>query len=299
MKRVTKRFLDYLRNEKSASPATVKGYGEDLQKFIQFVQQQHGKDVLPGDVTRDMVREFVSFLGETGFGGKNGASSRARKLATLRSFFRFAHQEGLVRDNPAAEISITRSREKEPPFLSEEEYIRLVKTTQRCKNAFQAKRDHAIISLFLATGARLSELIGLDTRDVDFKQKSIKLLRKGGEVQTLPLSDELIKSLREYMRVRRRRTCSRALFISARDRRIGHSTVWRLVKKLCEQARIRKRRLGPHILRHTFATALLSKGENLRNIQTLMNHKSLATTARYLHTQDVELVKAVNKISLS
>ena len=181
MKKVTKRFLDYLKNEKSASPATVRGYGEDLHKFIQFVQQRHGKDVLPGDVTRDMVREFVSFLSETGFGGKNGASSRARKLATLRSFFRFAHQEGLIRDNPAAEISITRLREKEPPFLSEEEY----------------------------------------------------------------------------------------------------------------------RRLGPHILRHTFATALLSKGENLRNIQTLMNHKSLATTAKYLHTQDVELVKAVNKISLS
>ncbi len=299
MKRVTKRFLDYLKNEKNASSATVKGYGDDLQKFIQFVEQRHGKDVLPGDVTRDMVREFVSFLGETGFGRKNGPSSRARKLATLRSFFRFAHQEGLIRDNPAAEISITRSREKEPPFLSEEEYRRLLRITQRDRSMFQAKRNHAIISLFLATGARLSELIGLDIGDVDFKQKSVKLLRKGGDEQTLPLSDELIRSLREYMPLRRRRTCSRALFISTRNRRIGHSTVWRLVKKLCEQARIRKQRMGPHVLRHTFATALLSKGENLRNIQTLMNHKSLATTAMYLHTRDVELMKAVNKISLS
>lgn len=299
MKRVAKRFLDYLVNEKNASPATVTGYGEDLKKFIRFVEERHGKDVLPGDVTRDMIREFVSFLGETGFGGKNGPSSRARKLATIRSFFRFAYQEGLTRDNPAAEVSITRSREKEPPFLSEEEYRRLLRVTRRGKNPFRAKRDYAIVSLFLGTGARLSELVGLDTRDVDFKQKSVRLLRKGGEVQTLPLSDELVRSLQEYLYLKRKRTCSKALFISTRNRRIAHSTVWRMVNKACEQARIRKLRLGPHVLRHTFATALLSKGENLRNIQTLMNHKSLATTARYLHTHDVELVKAVNKITLS
>ncbi len=299
MKRVAKRFLDYLRNEKNASPTTVTGYGEDLKKFIFFVGERHGKDVLPGDVTRDMIREFVSFLGATGFGRKNGPSSRARKLATIRSFFRFAYQEGLVRNNPAAEISITRSREKEPPFLSEEEYRRLLRVTQRGKNTFRAKRDYAIVSLFLGTGARLSELVGLNTRDVDFKEKSVRLLRKGGEVQTLPLSDELVNSLQEYLPLKRKRTCSKVLFISTRNRRIAHSTVWRLVNKLCEQARIHKLRLGPHILRHTFATALLSKGENLRNIQTLMNHKSLATTARYLHTHDVELVKAVNKITLS
>lgn len=299
MRRVAKRFLGYLVNEKNASPATIKGYSRDLQKFIQFVQERHGRHILPGDITRDMVREFLNFLGETGFGGKNSPASRARKLATLRSFFRFAHQEGLIRDNPAADISISRSREKEPAFLSKEEYGRLLKATQRCRSIFQAKRDRAIICLFLATGARLSELVTLNVGDIDFKRKSVKLFRKGGEEQILPLSDELISSLRDYMRLRRRRARTRALFISTRNRRIDHSTVWHLVRKHSGQARIRKDRLGPHILRHTFATTLLSNGENLRNIQALMNHKSLATTTRYLHTQDVELVKAVNKISLS
>ena len=110
----------------------------------------------------------------------------------------------------------------------------------------------------------------------------------------------LVKLLiKEYMCLRKRRACTRALFISSRNQRIDQSTVWYMVRKHSQEARIRKDRLGPHILRHTFATTLLFKGENLRNIQALMNHKSLATTARYLHTQDVELVKAVNKISLS
>ena len=298
MRRVTKRFLDYLKSEKNFSPATVKAYKADLHKFVQFVQKRNVRYVLPGDVTREMIREFLSFLGETGFRGKNCASSRARKLATIRSFFRFAHQEGLVRDNPAAEISIPQSREKEPSFLSEEEYRRLLKTTLKCKNAFRAKRDHAILSLFLATGARLSELVALNIGDINLKGKSVKLLRKGGEEQRVPLSDELIASLLGYLCLRRRRARTRAFFISSRNRRIEHSTVWHLVKRHSREARIWKRRLGPHLLRHTFATTLLSNGENLRNIQVLMNHKSLATTARYLHTRDIELVKAVNNIHL-
>ena len=299
MRRVTKRFLDHLKSEKNFSQATVKAYKADLQKFVQFVQERNGRYLLPGDVTREMIREFLSFLGDIGFKGKNCASSRGRRLATIRSFFRFAHQERLVRDNPASEISIPQSREKEPAFLSEEEYRRLLKATFKCKNVFRAKRDHAILSFFLATGARLSELVALDVGDINLKQKSAKLLRKGGEEQRVPLSDELIASLLEYLCLRRRRTQTRAFFISSRNCRIEHSTVWHLVKRHSRAAKIRKRRLGPHLLRHTFATTLLSNGENIRNIQVLMNHKSLATTARYLHTRDIELVKAVNKIHLS
>jgi integrase/recombinase XerC len=205
----------------------------------------------------------------------------------------------LIRENPASKISIAHSREKEPPFLSEQEYKSLLKATEKCRGVFQSKRDHAVLSLFLATGARLGELVALNVGDIDFEQETVKLSRKGGETQTLPLSDELIRSLREYLRLRRKRTRTNALFISTRNRRIHRSTVWHLVRRYSAEARIRKSRLGPHILRHTFATTLLFKGENLRNIQALMNHKSLTTTARYLHTQDVELAKAVNKISLA
>ncbi len=299
MKRVAKRFLHYLANERNASPATVKGYRRDLNLFIDFLRAHHGRGLLPGDITKDMVREYLNFLGETGYRRKNSPTSRARKLCTLRSFFNYVHREGLCRENPAAEISIPRRGGKEPSFLTEQEYKRLLAASRHCATPFLSKRDHAMISLFLATGARLGELVGLDVGDVDLKQKIAKFSRKGGGEQILPLSDEVVTTLRAYMKLRQKRTRSWALFISARNRRISPSTVWYMVKKHGEAARIRKKRLSPHILRHTFATTLLSKGENLRNIQTLMNHKSLATTTRYLHTQDAELVKAVNKISLS
>ena len=299
MRTVAKRFLDYLKKEKNASPATVTGYGKDLQKFIGFLEERYGKRFLPGDVTKEMIREYLNFLGETGFRYKNSPASRGKRLSTIRSFFRFAYQEGLIRDNPAAEIAVRRTCQKEPAFLTEDEYKRLLRVSQSSSDDFQAKRDYAMISLFLGTGARLSELVGINMRDLDFKQKTVRLLRKGGDWQTLPLSDELIVRLKAYIRVRREKVRgSKALFISTQNKRIHNGTVWYLVRGYCRKARIRKDRLGPHLLRHTFATTLLGKGENLRNIQALMNHKSLATTARYLHTQDVELVKAVNKISL-
>jgi len=300
MKRVAKRFLEYMKNEKNASPATVRSYEGDLQKFIKFAHQTKGGYVLAGEVTKEMVREFLAFLGEKGYKKKNCAASRARKLATIRSFFRFACREGLIGNNPASEITIARGQQKEAPFLTEEEYKRLLKVTaSNARTAFQRRRDYAIISLFLSTGARLGELVGLDVGDIDIaKQKSVRLRRKGGGEQTLPLSDQIIKTLRDYMRLRRKRARTRALFISSRNRRIDHNTVWHMVKKNCERAKIRKVRIGPHLLRHSFASALLAKGENIQVIRELLNHKSLTTTTRYLHSQDVELSKAVNKISL-
>lgn len=141
--------------------------------------------------------------------------------------------------------------------------------------------------------------MALDVRDIHFKQKTVKLFRKGGEEHIMPLSDELIGTLRGYMKVRRKRTHGKALFVSRKNRRISPGTVWYLVRRYCQKVKIRKDRMGPHMLRHTFATTLLTNGENLRSIQALMNHKSLSTTSRYLHTQDGELVEAVNKISLS
>jgi len=301
MKRVAKRFLEYMKNEKNASPATVRSYEGDLQKFVKFVCQRRGnKYTLAGEVTKEMVREFLAFLGEQGYKKKNCAASRARKLATIRSFFKFACREGLSGNNPASDITVARGAQKEPPFLTEEEYKRLLKVAaSRPRTTFLRRRNHAIISLFLSTGARLSELVGLDVGDLDFTQKSIMFRkRKGGGEQSLPLSDQIIQILKDYMRLRRKRARTRALFISIRNRRIDNNTVWHMVKKNCQEAKIRKVRMGPHTLRHSFASYLLSKGENIRHIQILLNHHSLSTTARYLHTQDVELAKAVNKISL-
>lgn len=134
---------------------------------------------------------------------------------------------------------------------------------------------------------------------MDLRGGTIKLHRKGGEVHVLPLADSAREALKAYLKQRRGRPRTRALFISCRNQRISPGTVWHLVKGYLRKAHIKANGIGPHALRHTFATLLLNRGENLRVIQILMNHKSLATTARYLHARSQELVSAVNGLKLS
>jgi site-specific recombinase XerD len=179
-----------------------------------------------------------------------------------------------------------------------DECDRLLRIVATNPSPFRKVRDRAIIATFLLTGARLREIVHLDKGDIDLHQATIRLHRKGGEVNILPLADSAKIELKAYLKHRRRRNRTRALFISCRNRRISRGTVWYLVKKYFKKSRIKTHRMGPHALRHTFATLLLNQGENLRVIQSLMNHKSLATTARYLHSRSQELVKAVNSLKL-
>jgi site-specific recombinase XerD len=154
------------------------------------------------------------------------------------------------------------------------------------------------IVTFLLTGARLREMVQLDRGDIDLYQGTIRLHRKGGDVNILPLAELAKIELKTYLKQRKCRTRTRALFICCRNVSISPGAVWNLVKKYLKKSRIRAHGMGPHALRHTCATLLLSQGENLRVIQSLMNHKSLATTARYLHSRSQELVAAVNGLKL-
>jgi len=298
MRKVLKRFLAYLEKERNATQATLKAYADDMAKFISFMESRHEKGMLPGDVTDSMIREFLTFLAEKGFKRKNSASSRGRRLSTIRSFFKFAYREGLVRSDPASLISTSRGRGTEPSFLTVDEYKRLLQVIEKRKSDLFGTRDYCIVSMILSTGVRVSELTDVDEGDLSLKNKTLKLHRKGGEQQTLPLSEKLSASLRKYLRIRRRRTRTRALSISTHNTRMSTSAVWKMVKSYCRKARISKGRIGPHTLRHTFATTLLANGENLRTIQALMNHKNIATTSRYLHSHNTELANAVNRISL-
>jgi site-specific recombinase XerD len=298
MRKVLKRFLAYLEKERNATQATLKAYADDMAKFIAFLESRHGKGILPGDVTDSMIREFLTFLAEKGFKRKNSASSRGRRLSTIRSFFKFAYREGLVRSDPASLISASRGRGTEPSFLTVEEYRRLLQVIEKRESDFFRTRDYCIVSMILSTGARVSELTNVNLGDLSLRNKTVKLHRKGGEQQTLPLSEKLIASLRKYLRIRRKRTRTRGLFISTHNTRISTSAVWKMIKAYCRKARISKGRIGPHMLRHTFATTLLANGENLRTIQALMNHKNIATTSRYLHSHNTELANAVNRITL-
>ena len=197
----------------------------------------------------------------------------------------------LLREDPAADIPLPKIRLGEVRALSQEECDRLLRIIATNPSPFRKVRDRAMIVTFLLTRARLREIVHLDKGDIDLHQSTIRLHRKGGEVNILPSADSAKMEIKAYPKQRRRRNRTRALFISCRNRRISRGTVWYLVKKYLKKSRIKAHGMGPHALRHTFATLLLNQGENLRIIQTLMNHKSLATTARYLHSRSQELVK--------
>ena len=298
MRRAVRRFIDHVRSERGMSPATVKSYRDDLKKFVAFLESRKGRGLLPGDVTNEVIQEFIEFLGSTGYRKRNGASSRAKRLVTIRSFFRYLHREGLLGQDPSADIRSPKVTYAEPHYLQQKEYHALLKAATQHDNSFLALRDQALLATFLGTGARVSELIHVDLKDLDIRAKRIRLHRKGGDVQTLPLSDDVVAYLRAYRKHRRPRAHCRAVFVSIRGRRLTQQSIGAIVDHCAARARLPKARISPHTLRHTFATTLLANGENLQTIRVLMNHKSLSTTARYLHTQDEQLNAAVNGISL-
>ena len=298
MRRAAKRFINYITSERGMSSTTVESYRDDLKKFIEFLEYHYNRWMLPGDATQEMIQGFLEFLGSTGYRKKNGASSRAKRLVSIRSFFRYLHREGLVRRDPAEDIKGPKVTYAEPHYLQEKEYRALIKGATSHKNPFLVFRDQALLATFLGTGARVFELIHADLGDVDIRAQRIRLHRKGGDVQTLPLSDDVVAFLRVYLTQRRHRAHCRAVFVSIRGRRLTQQAIGAIVDRCALGANLPRARISPHTLRHTFATTLLSNGENLQTIRVLMNHKSLSTTARYLHTQDEQLSVAVNGISL-
>jgi site-specific recombinase XerD len=298
MRQVIRRFLKHLEAEKNASETTIESYQYDLHKFYAYLVKRLGNRFLPGDVTRDHIRDYLMWLSEVGHQKPNGPMARARALAAIRSFFKYAHRAGLLRDNPAADIALPKIRMGEIRALSQDECGRLLRVVETNRSPFRKIRDRAIIVTFLLTGARLREIVQLDKADIDLHQSTVRLHRKGGDINILPLADSAKTELKVYLKQRRKRSRARALFVSCRNRRISRGAVWYLVKKYFKKSRLTTHGMGPHTLRHTFATLLLSQGENLRVIQSLMNHKSLATTARYLHSRSQELVKAVNGLKL-
>jgi site-specific recombinase XerD len=176
-------------NQKNASLTTIESYRYELRKFDDYLVKRLGNRFLPGDVSRDHIRDYLVWLSDVGHQRPNGPSARARALAAIRSFFKYAHRAGLLRDNPAADIPLPKIRMGEVRALSQDECGRLLRIVTTNPSPFRKVRDRAMISTFLLTGARLREIVHLDKGDIDLHQSMIRLHRKGGEVNILPLAD--------------------------------------------------------------------------------------------------------------
>jgi integrase/recombinase XerC len=265
-------FLRYLDRERNASPHTVRAYAADLGQFQAHVEGEIGRSPRLEDVDRG----FLAHLHRQGV----KKVSAARKLATLRTFFRYLCREGILERNPARALLSPRKERKIPTHLEENEVAALIEVPGESDSA---RRARAILELLYGTGIRCSELVGLDLGDVDLPARTVRVLGKGSKERIVPFGQPALAALTAYFPSRlNARPRSQALFVNARGGRLTDRWVRTIVTQRVKQIAM-ERHLSPHSLRHSFATHLLERGADLRAIQELLGHASLSTTQRYTH----------------
>ena len=286
---LTDSFLDYLQYERNYSEETIKSYREDLRQFEEFAREEIG-DSAPSEVKAELVREWIVSLMDRGY----TSTSINRKLSSLRSFYKFLLRKGEVAVNPLQKITGPKNKKPLPAFLRESDMDRLLDEVD-FGEGFKGCRDHMIIEMFYATGVRLSELIGLDNKDVDFSSSLIKVTGKRNKQRLIPFGEELKIAMTEYVDVRNEAVPVRtdAFFVRENGERLSRSIVENLVKRNLSKVVTLKKR-SPHVLRHTFATTMLNHDAELGAIKELLGHESLATTEVYTHTTFEELKKEYN-----
>ena len=279
-------FLDYLRLERNYSERTIVSYRTDLREFGGFLENTEA-ELDWEKVHADHVRNWMVSLME---GGK-AATSVNRKLSSLRSFYRFLLRKKLVAVNPMLKIVGPKKKKPLPFFVREKDMNRLLDEIP-FKEGFEGYRDRTILEMFYATGMRLSELIGLNDADVDFASKLIKVTGKRNKQRLIPFGKELEEDLNLYIKIRNEMLPGGAegFFVLKNGRRMYPMGIYRLVKRnLSKVVSLKKR--SPHVLRHTFATAMLNDRAELQSVKELLGHESLVTTEVYTHATFEELKK--------
>lgn len=282
-------FLDYLTHERAYSPHTVTNYGNDLREFDTYLKNTEDPIEL-SHADADLVRRWAMEFMASGM----KATSVNRKLSALRTFYKYLLKKGKIKVSPMQSIHGPKKKKPLPQFVREGDMERLLDETSD-PATWQEARNRLIIQLFYETGIRLSELVGLDESDVDFGRKAIKVTGKRNKQRVIPVGDGLLEGLRTYMEMKERLCadgdCRLPLFVTDKGARVYDKWVYRLVHGELSQVVTLKKR-SPHVLRHTFATAMLNNDAELGAVKELMGHESVSTTQIYTHTTFEELKKA-------
>ena len=282
-------FLDYLTHERAYSPHTVTSYGNDLREFDTYLKNTEDPIEL-SHADADLVRRWAMELMASGM----KATSVNRKLSALRAFYKYLLKKGKIEVSPVQSIHGPKKKKPLPQFVREGDMERLLDEAS-APATWQEARNRLIMQLFYETGIRLSELVGLDESDVDFGRKAIKVTGKRNKQRVIPVGDGLLESLRAYMEMKERLCadddCRLPLFVTDKGVRVYDKWVYRLVRGELSQVVTLKKR-SPHVLRHTFATAMLNGDAELEAVKELMGHESVSTTQIYTHTTFEELKKA-------
>lgn len=321
------RFLEYLRSVKNSSPNTVINYKKDLEQFVTFLSPPEMEAPKLGTINHKVIREFVGHLHENGL----EKSSIARKLAALRSFFKYCVREGLLKENPARLVPTPKLPKRIPMVLSAEEMsgfldqmagsgvaapkrgskkrlmgmpVDVGTTAARMEDSLLLPRDRAILELLYAAGLRVSELTGLNLANMNERERMLNVRGKGNKERIVPYGEKAAEALRKYWPVREgllreceekgRRGSVDAIFLNYRGRRLTQRSIGRIVKKYTRLVNVNWD-LHPHSLRHAFATHLLADGADLRAIQELLGHASLSTTQKYTHASIRQLMDIYDK----
>jgi len=283
------KFLNYLRYERNRSELTVSSYERDLRSFEAYFKNKDSQ-LSWESLDSDVIRDWMESLMDQG----DMASTVNHCLSAVRSFFRFALARGLVKRDPSHVVKGPKKQKPLPYFVREDDMDRLIDLPQMWGDGqdYQSLRARTIIILLYSTGMRLAELVGLDNSDVDFLQHQVKVTGKRNKQRLIPMGDEVEQVLREYMARRDEQLGWQptALITSDKGVRISRSVVQKTVKDCLSKVTTMKKR-SPHVLRHSFATAMLNNGAGLESVRKLLGHESVATTEIYTHTTFEQLKK--------
>jgi len=285
---VKDRFLAYIQYEKRYSPHTVTAYRTDLDQFADFLSIQYNTADFTG-ITHLMIRSWLVSLMERG----NSPRSVNRKLTTVKSFYRFLQKEGLVNGNPVRKITPPKSAKRLPEFI-ETAKMGLLLDQMVSGEAYTDLRDRIILEMFYITGMRLSELISLQEKDVDFHNSTLKVLGKRNKERLIPFSQKFGSLLKNYLKEKQKKFgYIPSLFLTDSGGRIYPKKVYLIVKKYLGNVTTLDKK-SPHVLRHTFATHLLNNGADLNAVKELLGHANLSATQIYTHNT-IEKLKEIYK----
>jgi len=299
MHHIIHKYITYLKIEKNASPHTIISYKTDLEQFNTFCREEAehtGNDIDVEQIDRLLIRLWLGKLTEDGL----ARSSIARKIASIRSFFKYCFKRGYIQKNPAHLLIVPKQEKKLPATVNTQDIRRMLDNIGY--STPKSTQIRSILELFYCTGMRLSELVHLNVEDVDFDAKQVKVTGKGNKQRIIPLGESALTSLKNHLQTRSNlfgsrtdKDAKKALFLAVRGHRIYPRAVQLLVEK---QLRLESEvtQKSPHVLRHSFATHMLDAGADIRIIKEFLGHADLSATQIYTHTS-VERLKNVYELA--
>lgn len=316
---ILRQYAEYTVVVKGNSEKTVCEYLLDLRTFFRFMitkwddldlskdefEQVDIKRINEDHVKRITQKNIIEYLMFAGFTRENSPTTRMRKLSALRSFFKYAHsKERIIEIDPTADVDAPKKSATLPKYLTVEEAVRLIDTVRNDMESKTRVRDYAIVVLFLNTGMRLSELVGLNLESIDPAVTTVKVLGKGSKERVIYLNKAARGALIDYLRQRldpkHVRTSSNAVFLSGRENRISNKTVQWMVQKYLKMAGLGSKGLSVHKLRHTAATLMYQSGKvDIRVLKDILGHEQLNTTQIYTHVVDRNIEEAVENNPLA